>query len=81
MLSLLAFIPILITLVLMTVFNWSAKRCLLISLVLAVILGFAFWDISAKTLFACLVYGVLSSLDILIIITGAILVMNTLKES
>lgn len=81
MLAILAFLPILATLILMMVFNWSAKRSLVISWVLAIILAFAFWDIDARALAASSLYGMLSSFDVLIIIAGAILVMNTLKIS
>ncbi len=81
MLALLAFIPILITLILMLVFNWPAKRCLMLSWVVALIFGILFWNNDIKSLLAGSLYGVLSSLDVLIIITGAILVMNTLKIS
>ena len=81
MLALLAFIPILITLVLMLFFNWPAKWSLLISLGVAFVFGFAFWDIRIGELLASAFYGMLSSLDVLIIITGAILLMNTLKAS
>ena len=81
MLALLAFIPILITLVLMMVFNWKAKWCLLISWILSVVFAFFFWNIDFKELVASSLYGMLSSLDVLIIIAGAILLMNTLKSS
>ncbi len=81
MLALFAFIPILITLILMLVFNWPAKRCLMLSWVVALIFGILFWNNDIKSLLAGSLYGVLSSLDVLIIITGAILVMNTLKIS
>lgn len=81
MLAFLAFIPILATLILMMVFNWPAKRCLLISLVIAAIFSFFFWDVDLKAILGSSLYGMLSSLDVLIIITGAILVMNTLKAS
>lgn len=81
MLALLAFLPILTTLILMMVFNWPAKRCLLISWIMAGIFAFFFWDIDLKALAASSLYGMLSSIDVLIIILGAILVMNTLKAS
>lgn len=81
MLAILAFLPILTTLILMMVFNWPAKWCLLISWVMAGIFGFFFWNIELKALLASSVYGMLSSMDVLIIIIGAILVMNTLKAS
>lgn len=81
MLALVAFLPILATLVLMMVFNWPAKRCLLISWLMACVFGFFFWDIDFLALGASSLNGVLSSLEVLIIITGAVLVMNTLKAS
>lgn len=81
MLALLAFIPILLTLVLMMVFNWKAKWCLLISWLLSAVFAFFFWDIGIKDLFASSLYGMMNSCDVLIIILGAILLMNTLKAS
>ncbi len=81
MLALLAFIPILTTLVLMMVFNWPAKRCLLLSWIMAVVFSLVFWGSDAKALLASSFHGLLSSMDVLIIIFGAILVMNTLKTS
>ncbi len=81
MLALIAFLPILATLVLMMVFNWPAKRCLLISWVLALVFSFFFWDVDPIALAASSLYGMMSSADVLLIITGAILVMNTLKAS
>lgn len=81
MLALLAFIPILVTLILMMVFNWPAKWCLLISWILSAIFAFFFWNIDIKALFASSLFGMLNSTDVLIIILGAILLMNTLKAS
>ncbi len=81
MLAVLAFIPILVTLVFMLFFNWSAKWSLLISLCVAFVFGFVFFDIPLVELFANTIYGILSSVDVLIIIFGAILLMNTLKVS
>ncbi|MBE5756370.1 MAG: L-lactate permease [Clostridiales bacterium] len=81
LLPILAFLPILITLVLMMVFNWPAKWCLLISWVLAGIFAFFFFDINFIEILGSSLYGMLSSFDVLIIIAGAILLMNTLKGS
>lgn len=79
--AILAFIPIVLTLILMMVFNWPAKRCLLISWLLACVFAFFAFDIDLKALFASSLHGMLSSADVLIIILGAILLMNTLKAS
>ena len=81
MLAFLAFVPILVTLILMMVFNLQAKWSLLISLCVALVFGFAFWGINITELLAGSVFGMLNSIDVLIIISGAILVMNTMKAS
>ena len=81
MIAILAFLPILLTLILMMVFNWPAKWCLLISWGLALVFAFLFWDIKLDALFASSFFGMLSCFDVLIIISGAILLMNTLKAS
>lgn len=81
MLAIVAFVPIGLTLVLMMVFNWKAKHCLILSWLLASVLGFFLWNIDIKALLASSLYGVLSSIDVIIIITGAVLLMNTLKAS
>ncbi len=81
MLAILAFIPIVVTLVLMMVFNWKAKWCLLISWVIASVFAIFIWKINFLEVLASSVFGMISTLDILIIILGAILLMNTLKAS
>ncbi len=81
MLAILAFLPIFATLILMLVFNWPAKWSLLVSMVMALVFGFAFWDIQIGELLASTVFGMMSAADVLVIIIGAILVMNTLKTS
>ena len=81
MLALIAFLPILATLILMMVFNWPAKWGLLVSWVMAFVFGVAFFDVDLAALAAGSGYGMLSAIEVIIIITGAILVMNTLKAS
>lgn len=81
MLALIAFLPILATLVLMMVFNWPAKRCLMISWAMAFVIGVLGFHVDIGALAAGSAYGMLSAIEVIIIITGAILVMNTLKAS
>lgn len=79
--AIVAFLPILATLILMLVFNWPAKWCLLISWIMSSVLAFTMWDVEFIDIAANSILGVLSSLDVIIIIFGAILLMNTLKAS
>ncbi len=81
MLALMAFIPILFCVVAMAAFNISAKLALPISWGIACILGYVFWKMELISIVAYSLAGLLNSLDVLIIIFGAVLVMNTLKRS
>lgn len=81
LLPILAFLPILVCLVLMMAFNIPAKISLPISWVLACIFGLIFWKMNWLSVIAYSLSGVLNSIDVLITITGAIIVMNILKES
>lgn len=81
MLALLAFIPILFCVIAMAAFNMSAKWALPISWALACILGLIFWKMEFISVIAYSLAGLFNSLDVMIIVFGAILVMNTLKKS
>ncbi len=81
MYAILAFIPILFCVIAMSVFNIKAKIALPVSWLLACVFGFVFWKMNLLSVIAYSLAGALSSLDVLIIVFGAILVMNTLKKS
>ncbi len=77
----LSFLPIILTLFLMLILNISAKWCLMLSWITAVIIGVFSLKTDFSELMAASVFGALNSLDVLVIIFGAILLMNTLKLS
>ena len=79
--ALLAFIPIVFCVVVMAAFNWPAKVAMPITWAITAVLGFAFWGMELLELVAYSIAGLFSSIEVLIIIFGAILVMNTLKMS
>ncbi len=81
MYALLAFIPIVFCVVVMAVFNWPAKFAMPITWLITAILAYFFWSVDLLTLTAYSIAGLFSSIEVLIIIFGAILVMNTLKMS
>jgi lactate permease len=80
-LALIAFIPILFTVVMMTVFSWPAKRVMPFAWGIASIIAIWVWGMEILRVVASTVYGFLSAFNILIIIFGAILILNTLKRS
>lgn len=81
MYALLAFLPILFCVVAMAVFNWPAKLAMPVTWLLVAVLGLVFWEMELLTVLAYSLAGLLSSVEVLIVILGAILVMNTLKMS
>ena len=80
MYAIIAFIPIIVTIVLMVGFNWPAKRALPLAWLLALIFGIALWKMSVMHAIAYTLTGFLSAFEVLFIIFGAILIMNTLKR-
>ena len=81
MYALIAFIPIIVTVVLMVAFNWPAKRALPLAWILACVIAFAVWKMNVHDMAAYTITGFLSAFETLVIIFGAILIMNTLKRS
>ena len=81
MYALIAFIPIIVTVVLMVSFNWPAKRALPLAWILACVIAFAVWKMNVHDMAAYTITGFLSAFETLVIIFGAILIMNTLKRS
>jgi len=81
MIALLAILPILTTIILMVVFNWPAKKVMPIAWIVAVILAATYWEMPMDWLVGASIFGGLSAFNILIIVFGAIVLMNTLKNS
>ncbi|MCD5407575.1 MAG: L-lactate permease [Desulfotomaculum sp.] len=79
--ALLAFAPILFTIIMMTVFSWPAKKVMPVAWLLVVIVAYAIWGVELQRIIAATIFGCLSAFNILIIIFGAILILNTLKKS
>ncbi len=79
--ALIALLPILLTIVLMVGLNWPAKRTLPVAWVLAAILAAVFWKLGLREVLGFSLFGALKSLDVLLIIIGAIFLLNTLRES
>ncbi|MBB6481566.1 L-lactate permease [Spirochaeta isovalerica] len=81
MYALLASIPILLTIVLMVGLNWPAKKVMPLAWVTALMLAALVWKMPVHWIAGASVSGALSAFNILIIVFGAILLMNTLKNS
>ncbi len=81
LLALIAALPILLVIVLMAGFMWPAKKAMPLAWGLAALLGLAVWRVDPVRVIAATFEGMLSALDILFIVFGAILLLNTMRNS
>ncbi|MCR4442923.1 MAG: L-lactate permease [Peptococcaceae bacterium] len=81
MLAFLAFLPILVIIVLMAGMNWPAKKAVPVGWLLAAVIALVFWKMEIAAVLGASLFGALKGFDVLVIIFGAILLMNTLDES
>ncbi len=81
MYAIIAFIPIIVTVVLMVAFNWPAKRALPLAWVLAFIFAIAVWKMNVGAAIGRTITGMLDGVTVCVIIFGALLIMNTLTQS
>ena len=76
-----ALLPIAAALVLMTLFRISPGKVLPFSMVLAALFGLFLWKMTLLQIVSVSIFGVLKSLDIILIVYGAILLLNILRKS
>ena len=81
MLAVIAFIPLIVTIYLMIGRDWGASKALPLAWILSCVVAFFFWKMNIIDMIAFTLTGFLSALETLIIVFGAILIMNTLSRS
>ena len=81
LLSLLAFLPLVLAAVLLVGFNWPARRAMPVVYVSAAAIALTAWDMTFNRVLASTLQGLILTGAILWIIFGAILLLNTLKHS
>ncbi len=81
MYAILAFIPIAVVLTLMVALNCPAKKAIPGGWLMSCVFAFFFWKMNIGHLLRQTAVGFLESLTVLLVIFGAVLIMNTLTES
>lgn len=76
-----ALLPIIIALILMCKFKIAPAKAMLTALAAAAIAGWTIWEMNTAEIFAFTIRGIFTSLDIIFIIFGAILLLNVLRSS
>lgn len=80
-LSLLAFLPILVIGILLVGLRWSARNAMAVGFVVVVVVSFAIWEVEPVAIAASVVEGLGISIDILYIVFGALLLLATMTAS
>jgi len=80
-LFLLALMPIITVLVFLVVLRWPAKHAMPLAYVVTAAIALLFWGTDFVVVAAASVHGVITALNILFIVFGAILLLYTMRES
>ncbi|MDX9871007.1 MAG: L-lactate permease [Clostridia bacterium] len=81
MLAFMAFLPILVVVILMAGVNVPARKALPVAWILTCLMAVVGWKMEPVTVVGASIYGALKSFDVLLVIFGAILILNTLEAS
>jgi lactate permease len=81
LLSLLALTPILVVFVFLVVLRWPAKKAMPVAYLFTAVIALLVWKTPMVQIGAASVHGVATALNLLFIVFGAILLLNTLKAS
>lgn len=79
--ALLAVSPIVLAAVLLVGFRWPAKRAMPAVCIIAALIAWTAWGMAGMRIIASTIQGLFITFDLLFIIFGAILLLNTLKHS
>jgi lactate permease len=80
-LALLSLLPIISVAVFLVMLRWPASRAMPICYIVAIALALGIWNVPAVKVFAASVHGLVEAFELIFIIFGAILLLNTLRES
>lgn len=80
LLAAIAAVPIILVGVLMVIFSWPAKRAMPIGWASAALIAFFWWDMPFRWLSAGTLAGFINAIDILVIVFGAVLILQLLRE-
>ncbi|GAK02526.1 LOW QUALITY PROTEIN: L-lactate permease [Geomicrobium sp. JCM 19037] len=81
LLSLIAILPIVAVFFFLVILRWPAKVAMPIAFVVTVIISLFVWDVPGSQVAAAATNGLVTALEVAIIVFGALLLLNTLKES
>ena len=81
MLALIALIPILIVGILMIAYNWPSTKAMPLGFVVSLIFAAVFWKMPFQWISAATISGAINTIDILLIVFGALLILQIMRKS
>ncbi|WP_411842747.1 L-lactate permease [Salinicoccus sp. HZC-1] len=81
MLIFLSLLPILAIFFFLVILRWSAKKGMFYSFIITILIAFFGWQMGLVEITAASFKGVLTALEVGVIVFGAVLLLNVLKES
>src|SRR5699024_10323 len=81
MLIFLSLLPILTIFFFLVILRWSAKKGMFYSFIITILIAFFGWQMGAVEITAASFKGILTALEVGVIVFGAVLLLNVLKES
>ena len=81
MLSFIALLPILTVFLFLVVLKWPASRAMPVALVVTAAIALFVWGTKMNVVLAASVNGIKTAIEIMFIVFGAVLLLNTVKES
>ncbi|MGR3763194.1 L-lactate permease [Rossellomorea sp. NS-SX7] len=76
-----ATLPIVSVFLFLVILRWPAKKAMPVSLLITIIMAMFVWQVPGNQVAAASVKGMVTALEVGVIVFGAILLLNTLKES
>lgn len=61
--------------------NWPSTKAMPVGFVAALIIAGIFWNMPAKWMLSATIAGAINTLDILLIVFGALLILGTMRKS
>ncbi|TVT27337.1 L-lactate permease [Salinicoccus cyprini] len=81
MLILMSLLPILSIFFFLVILRWSARKGMFFSFIITVLIAYFGWQMGAVSITAASLKGVMTALEVGVIVFGAVLLLNMLKES
>lgn len=81
LLALIATLPIVSVFLFLVILRWPAKRAMPVSLILTILMAMFIWKVPGNQIAAASAKGIVTALEVGVIVFGAILLLNTLKAS